>query len=444
MVNIPDPPYDTPLLDRITGGLNKVWGDFFLRIKRKSEETVASILSFKTINCPAGTDPVADAADDTLNLTTTSGKVVVTGTAASDSVDFDVAETALAHTHDGATGGGTVDYGDLGSVPATFAPAAHDNTAHSATYIEASGVTYGNLDANGDVGQVASTVAAGDDSRFTDSANHIAAANPHSNSAADDAVKNCAKAQTIVSLHGITSTIRGLWFFDQTGATTAITDRGNNAHAAALSANADTLSPGYQGLAPYLSLTDGAAYWETADHNDFTFGNGAAESAFSIVFAGIPTDLTTSYMVAKDSIDATGGGTQREYAFYFDGTDKMNFRLYDDSTGARQGRSYNTALTADEGGFHTYIATYATGGSAGINLYRDSVIVDDTDQNNGAYTAMENKTALVGSYYRDAANARAGMGKYKFAVVMITAQALTQAQVNWIHRVLMGYGNSLV
>ena len=53
--------------------------------------------------------------------------------------------------------------------PLSFTPASHDNTAHSETYIPASGVTYENLNANGDVGSTTGTVCAGDDARLSDS-----------------------------------------------------------------------------------------------------------------------------------------------------------------------------------------------------------------------------------------------------------------------------------
>ena len=50
---------------------------------------------------------------------------------------------------------------NVGEKPLTFAPAMHDNTAHSAVYITADGVTYDNLNINGDVGTGADQVAAG-------------------------------------------------------------------------------------------------------------------------------------------------------------------------------------------------------------------------------------------------------------------------------------------
>ena len=45
--------------------------------------------SFETISVPAGTNPVADSATDTLTVTDT-GPVVVTGTAGTDTIDIDV------------------------------------------------------------------------------------------------------------------------------------------------------------------------------------------------------------------------------------------------------------------------------------------------------------------------------------------------------------------
>jgi hypothetical protein len=44
--------------------------------------------SFSTISVPAGTNPVADSTGDTLNLTTSDAALTITGTAATDTVDF--------------------------------------------------------------------------------------------------------------------------------------------------------------------------------------------------------------------------------------------------------------------------------------------------------------------------------------------------------------------
>lgn len=51
--------------------------------------------SFETINAPAGTDPVADSATDTLNVTCAGG-LTCTGTAATDTLDFTMGTASLA------------------------------------------------------------------------------------------------------------------------------------------------------------------------------------------------------------------------------------------------------------------------------------------------------------------------------------------------------------
>lgn len=47
--------------------------------------------SFKTINCPSGTDPVADSSTDTLNLTASESDIEITGNSTTDTVDLKLA-----------------------------------------------------------------------------------------------------------------------------------------------------------------------------------------------------------------------------------------------------------------------------------------------------------------------------------------------------------------
>jgi hypothetical protein len=65
------------------------------------------------------------------------------------------------HDHNGGDGA-QIAYSSLGSIPSTFAPASHNNDAHSVTYIAASGVTYENLSANSDIGTGSTQVSQGD------------------------------------------------------------------------------------------------------------------------------------------------------------------------------------------------------------------------------------------------------------------------------------------
>ena len=132
------------------------------------------------------------------------------------------------------------------------------------------------------------------------------------------------------------------------------------------------------------------------DHNDFTFGNGAADSAFSIS-AWINMDDATSFPILTK--DAAG---HREWRFTVNSDDKLTFSCLDDSEGSYIGRRYNTAITAQEGSWIHVVATYdATEASSGITLYLNGSAVDDTNAQDGAYTAMEN----TGSHVRIACDA---------------------------------------
>jgi hypothetical protein len=51
--------------------------------------------SFKTINCPAGTDPVADSNADTLNLTSSDSTITITGDSSTDSINFDISDNSV-------------------------------------------------------------------------------------------------------------------------------------------------------------------------------------------------------------------------------------------------------------------------------------------------------------------------------------------------------------
>lgn len=255
-----------------------------------------------------------------------------------------------------------------------------------------------------------------------------------------DAAQNTlsAKGQLLSAIYGIVSdpaNIKALWLGDPATGTT-ITDRGALAHNATLSADASTLSPITTGAAKNINLTSGV-YFSVADHNDFTFGNGAADTAFSIVALINPNALGTTAILGK--IDNTTGNTQKEWLFYF-GSSKLSMTFYDDSATEYMGRIYNTALTSDIGSFHTYAMTKTTGIiPSACKLYRDGVAVDDTDTNTGSYVAMENKGAAVGNYWTGTDGLRAIIGDYKLGLIMVVAETLTPTQIKRLDMLLRSY-----
>jgi hypothetical protein len=258
-----------------------------------------------------------------------------------------------------------------------------------------------------------------------------------------------AKGQLINAVYGIVTpaNVRLFLIFDQTGAVSTITDRstigGTTAHVttlrdAALGAiNASTCTPGVSGLSPFLTF-NATHLWNTPDAADLTFGTGAADLAFSIIALVAPTATTNHSLLSK--LDLTTAATKREYEFCYE-TQKLTARCYDQSASAYIGRLYNTdTLTADVGSFNTYMMTKSTGvTSAAIKIYRNGTQIDDTNTQSGAYTAMEDTAALVGSYRISTAGATQTHGLYRGGVILIVAEELTAVQVARLDAVLRGY-----
>jgi hypothetical protein len=128
-------------------------------------------------------------------------------------------------------------------------------------------------------------------------------------------------------------------------------------------------------------------YIEIADADNLSFGNGTTDSPFSISAWVNMTDATNFRIVNKYD-------SNFEYLFSTGGADTIVFLLYDNSTGGRIGRLYSTALTSFQGSWIHLAATYSgNGSSTGLKIYLNGSRVDNTDNNSGSYTAMENTTA---------------------------------------------------
>ena len=129
-------------------------------------------------------------------------------------------------------------------------------------------------------------------------------------------------------------------------------------------------------------------YIDFGDSDDFSFGDGATDSPFSIS-AWINMDDATRFRIAS-KFDSTSNS---EYIFTVSGSDLLTVNLYDNSEIAFIGRKYNTALTSYQGQWIHVAFTYnGTSSSSGIKLYLNGSKVDDINSNSGSYTAMENTT----------------------------------------------------
>jgi hypothetical protein len=133
---------------------------------------------------------------------------------------------------------------------------------------------------------------------------------------------------------------------------------------------------------------------EVSDHNDFSFGNGSTDSAFSIVTEFDIDDFgETGTLICKWD----GTGNLREWNLNVHTTGQIQFFFYDESTNATQARVSDAAIST---GRHTLVVTYdGTGGSSaadGAKIYVDGVEVASTNTTgSNSYVAMENLAVSV-------------------------------------------------
>ena len=77
--------------------------------------------------------------------------------------------------------------------------------------------------------------------------------------------------------------------------------------------------------------------------------------------------------------------------------------------------------------------------STGIRIYLDGVRVDDTDDNSGTYTAMENGSEVVAVGYRQALGAKENYFDGKMALVGLIGKVLAEYEVWALKVAVSGY-----
>lgn len=238
------------------------------------------------------------------------------------------------------------------------------------------------------------------------------------------------------------SNIKGLWVIDETRAVPTIPDLSGNNHTITLrngslaAINASTCTPGFSGLAPYLTF-DTTHVWNTPNHADFSLTDGAGtDLAGAIIWAGLVTDMTNCTLGGKfNSV-----GNNREYVFYFDASDRLTVVFYITDGSKKIGRYYNTSLTAYQNQFVTIILTYdGSETSTGLKLYFLGTQVDDTTNDGLPYTGQTNGTALFAPYYDAVLNPI--KAKLSFQA-FIKGEELTPAQILAIDKALRQWAGS--
>jgi len=92
--------------------------------------------------------------------------------------------------------------------------------------------------------------------------------------------------------------------------------------------------------------------------------------------------------------DETSGAEHREWLFGTDGNSMPILQLFDESENTFIGRRHSEALAQNT--WAHLVATYAGGGaSAGIKIYLNGSRVDGSNDNNGAYAAMEARDTMM-------------------------------------------------
>jgi hypothetical protein len=189
-----------------------------------------------------------------------------------------------------------------------------------------------------------------------------------------------------------TSDLVAYWNFDEDTGSTA-NDTSGNSHTGTLT----NMEAGdwITGKVNYALDFDGTnEYVNVPDSDAFSFGNGTTDTPFSIS-AWVKMDDATNFQVISKYGAAD---TNKEWQLFVNGDDYLVMALFDDSEGVAVfiGRYYNTALTAYEGQWIHLAMTYSGSRTcAGIKLYINGTKVDNLDNVNGVYVAMENLTASV-------------------------------------------------
>ena len=225
----------------------------------------------------------------------------------------------------------------------------------------------------------------------------------------------------------IATDARFVWLPQPTDATTS-TDASSNA---ATITHSHTLATRWQqmgtrGRAP--TFTAGVnQYAEAPDLAAYTFGNGAADSAFTLIALAQVTDTAAArVLIAKLNDNGATGG---EWYWQIDSSDKLQMALWDASAAVSPNRTSDAAIT--QGVPKLFAATYAgTGGATaanGITLYQDGVVIASTASNNASYVAMENTTHTIeiGTFVNHVASfMRGNIGLLAICGGALTAQNL--------------------
>jgi len=228
--------------------------------------------------------------------------------------------------------------------------------------------------------------------------------------------------------------VRALWIFDSTGSTQTVNDRSGHGHTITLrnssqaAASASAFSPGFEGLAPYLSCggAAGSAGWNTPHHSDFSFQE---PQVFSIV--SLMSFNSLSAVHATTIFNKGYNTSDSEYMFLVDPSKRLCHANYNNgSLSTYIGRHSTATMTSQIGSWHTYAMSYSgSAASAGVKLYNDGAQVDTANFATGSYASMASGDELPASYYLLSGNPYSqATAKYSLLLVCSCELSLEQNQ----------------
>ena len=223
---------------------------------------------------------------------------------------------------------------------------------------------------------------------------------------------------------------------DKNGSESYLTDRAGNSNLV-LSKSASLLDPSSNGKSRIITLNASDEYYDFNDSDDLSFGGTGTDSAFTIIWCGKPINLETLF----GKFSAITGNVKTEYLFMFAGTNSLQLNCYNsNSTSVRIGRRYSTNLAGDTATFHCYIGSYS--GSrvgTGISIYRDGIKIDNTNNDNGAYTGMSNTATKAGGYQIASSGVKTGIEQAQLSSLIILNKEISQTEVTLIDNLLRKY-----
>ena len=230
-------------------------------------------------------------------------------------------------------------------------------------------------------------------------------------------------SEFVHDLLAVMGDVRALWLPGKSG--TTLTDRPRHARLLTWSEEVSSFDtkPAELGSGYAVTFNGTDEEGDAPDANKFSFGDGAVDSPFS-GFVLINPDVINVPMSLFTKVDLTTGVEKKEWQFRMTGSGYPVIQLRDDSSNGIIGREDQTALTA--GAWVLLAFTYdGSGAVTGIRVLKNGTRVDDANNNNGTYTAMEDTASLVRVGFRQGAAAGEEFFDGKMALIGLCARELS-------------------